>query len=146
MKKTVQQISDFNKSTANYLAIHQTENKFTYALKKVAKRIEALTKPLLEELSEKEADINIELASVDDKKNIVYEVETITDAQGNKKESKTNIPKFTPEKLKEKNKRISELNKEIVKAEIEFEPYFATEVPEDLTETEKDSFKDFVIE
>jgi hypothetical protein len=146
MKKTIQLISDFNKATQNYLSKHPEETKFTYAIKKVSKRIESLTKPMLDELIEKEADINIELASVDDKNNIIYEVEIITDAGGNKRESKTNIPKFTPAKLREKNKKIAELNKELVKQEIDFEPYMATEVPSELTETEKDQFTDFVID
>jgi hypothetical protein len=146
MKKTIQQISDFNKSTANYLALHQTENKFTYALKKVAKKLEAATKTILDDFNEKIADLNIELASVDEKGNIVYEVETTTEANGSKKEVKTNIPKFTPEKLREKNKRMSEMNKSILAIEVEFENYIATEIPADLSEDEIEAFKGFVIE
>lgn len=146
MKKTIKQISDFNKSVAVYLAEHTEENKITYALKKVSKRIEAKTKEVLDDFNEKVMDVNIELASVDEKGNIVYEVETVTDLAGSKKEIKTEVPKFTPEKLREKNKRMAEMNKAVMKQEIEFENYIATEVPEDLTEDEIEAFKDFVIE
>jgi len=120
------------------------ESKFSYALKKVTKRIEKAIEIPREEYTEELTDNNVRLASVDDKGNIVYEVETVISANGEKKEVKTGTPKFTIEKLREKNKLQNELAKKFLATEVEFDPYIATEIPE-LTEEEKEAFTGYVI-
>ena len=143
MEKTIKEINEFLMNATRYLAVHSEETKFKYAIKKVVKRLDAATEKAKDDYNEKLTDNNVSLASVDKSGNILYEME-IEENNGVKKEVKTDIPKYTPEKLKERNKLQNELFKNLLATEIEFEPYIATQIPE-LTEEETDNFKDFVL-
>lgn len=145
MKQTIKVVNDFQTAAIIYLSTHIEESKFTYALKKVQKRVDKAAEKAREEYNENLTDNNIRLASVDKDGNLMYEVETIIEPNGNKKEVKTDFLKYTPEKLREKNKSQSDLFKKFLETEIEFEPYITTEIPE-LTEEETEAFKGYVIE
>jgi len=144
MKKTIKELNEFTVATAKYLAKNPAETKFSYALKKVQKRIEKASEEAKDDYSEAIYDNNIKFASTDEKGNLLYEVETTIEANGTKKEVPTQNLKFTADKLIEKNKLQRELSKKLLATEIEFEPYTATEVPE-LSEEEKEIFKDYVL-
>ena len=144
MKVTIKQAQEFQIAAAIYLQKKGDESKFAYALKKVLKKIEKASEKLTDNYNEEVVDNNVRLASVDKDGNILYEVETVIEPSGNKKEVKTATPKFTPEKLREKNKLQNELGKALLNTEIEFEAYIATEIP-GLTEEEKEAFAEYVI-
>lgn len=143
-KITIKEANDFQFAASVYLTQHKEESKFTYALKKVQKRIDKAAEKPKEDYNEKVIDNNVRLASTDKDGNILYEVETVIEANGSKKEVNTGTPKFKPESLREKNKLQNELGKIFLDTVIEFEPYMATEVPE-LTEEEKEAFNGYVI-
>jgi hypothetical protein len=131
MKKTYQEIFDFIEPAYNH--VHKEENKNTkmaYSIKKMIgdakfKKPGRLT-DAISKYYEKLEDIANELASTDEKKNIII------DPNGNKV--------YTAEKLKQKRDQ----EKQLLKEEVEFEPYFSTEIPE-LTEVEQHFFSGFVI-
>lgn len=143
-KITIKEANEFSYAAAVYLDANKAETKFTYALKKVQKRIDKAAEKPKDDYNEKVIDNNVRLASTDKDGNILYEVETVIEPNGNKKEVNTQTPKFKPEALREKNKLQNELGKEFLNTVIEFEPYIATEVPE-LTEEEKEAFTGYVI-
>tara|TARA_R110000868_G_C10413527_1_gene722581 strand:- start:27 stop:461 length:435 start_codon:yes stop_codon:yes gene_type:complete len=144
MKKTIKELNEFAIASAKYLAKNPAETKFSYAIKKVQKRIEKASEQVKENYNEELYDLNVKYASVDEKGNLMYEVETTIEANGSKKEVPTQNLKFTAEKFIEKNKVQRELGKKLLATEIEFEAYIATEAPE-LTEEETETFKDFVL-
>lgn len=143
-KITIKEANEFQFAAQVYLSLHRDESKFTYALKKVQKRIDKAAEKPKDDYNEKVIDNNVRLASTDKDGNILYEVETVIEPSGNKKEVNTGTPKFKPEALREKNKLQNELGKEFLNTVIEFEPYIATEIPE-LTEEEKEAFTGYVI-
>lgn len=144
MKKTIKELNEFTIAAVKYLAKNPAETKFSYAVKKVVKRISKATEDVKDEYNEELYDLNVKYASVDDKGNLLYEVEVTIEANGSKKEIPTQNLKFTADKFIEKSKVQRQLAKKLLTKEIEIEPYIATEIPE-LTEEEKETFKDYVL-
>lgn len=100
-------------------------SKLEYAINRVTPQLAPLQAKVMEHLE----DIDIDFCSVDKEGNI------LKDAQGGYK--------YTPKKLKERNKeRITVFDKE----DLEIEHYYATVVPNTLTEYELASFSGIVID
>jgi len=111
MKVTYRQLAEFRQKAEIYINSQGgKQNKLTYSCMKLRKA----TRDLIEDLSERETEIRMEKASVDDKGNFVL------DAKGSYV--------FTPAALKEIGKKLRALHNE----EVEVEPYIATIVPKDL--------------
>lgn len=144
MIKTIKELNEFTLAAAKYLAKNPAETKFSYAVKKVVKRIEKATEDAKDDYNEELYDLNVKYASVDEKGNLLYEVEITTESNGSKKETPTQSLKFTADKFIQKNKEQRELAKKLLAKEIEVEPYIATEIPE-LTEEETETFKNYVL-
>lgn len=97
--------------------------KLTYAIARMLKR----SQTILQRYQEKISDLEIEHASEDKDGNLAW------DERGNLK--------FKKEALLEKNKK----QRELFDGKTEIEPYYATELPKDLSEEEREIFVDFVI-
>lgn len=99
-------------------------DKLSYAIKKVTGRL----KDIVADYNELVDDVKIDCASVDEKGNMIVNGDSYV---------------FTPAKRKEFNKAVRVIGqKEVTET---FEPYYATEVPEDLDEDFIELFKGFVI-
>jgi len=143
LKKTIKG-HDLFQSTV--LAFPVDENKFSYALKKVSKKVTSALSPIIDAYNESISDKSIELASVDEKGNLLYLTETITEPNGTKKETPTQNLKFTPAKLNELNTFKRKEYAELFKKEVEIEPYIVSDenIPE-LTEEQIEAFEGYVI-
>jgi len=102
---------------------HKLETKFNYALKRVQDQVKKHGEHLQVQLM----DIEIELCVVDG--NDVIQ----RDAQGNLQ--------FTRKNIRERNKQ----QRVLFEQEFEVEPYYASEVPSDLTSQQIDAFTGLVI-
>lgn len=102
---------------------YKDDDKLSYAIKKVKKRLESV----METWNEKLADLQYDHASVDEKGNLM-------------RDDKNNL-KFTVPKQKEFDKAVKTLRNET----FQFEPYFATELPKGLDEFQTESLIGFVI-
>lgn len=122
-KVTNEQISIFNALASSYVKEFEGKNKLAHAVKRQQKLIKNHVEQIQDELQE--AAIN--LASVDDKGNLIVNGDNYT---------------YTPQKRIELNRK----QKEIFKKEVEIENYYATELPEDLEYHFKEAFNGFVIE
>lgn len=100
------------------------KTKWTYALERMEKRLT----DLVEAYSTKLADIQIDHAATEKEGGPI-----LTDAQGN----------FRYTKEGWRARRTAQ--KELLSVEIEFEPYYATEVPKDLSQLEKEVCAGFVL-
>lgn len=123
VEKTLEEVLNFGTIANNYISRTQgKDEKFIYAIKKVAKKI----KKHYEDYNDAIFNIDMDTCSVDEKGNI------LKDEQGNFV--------FTRENLIKKRNSI----KELIAQKVEFDNYIATSIPEDLTEVEIETFKDFV--
>ena len=122
MKLTIKQINEFSIVGSAYMKDHN--NKLSYAIRKVNKNITSV----VESINENIEDLRIEHCSVDEKGNV------LKDEKGNYK--------FSKDGLRALAKAVKELNNKI----FEIEPFFATEIPDDLTEEQKEIFTGLVIE
>jgi hypothetical protein len=135
MTKTYQEIIDFQIIAAIRQEKEKKSGKQTklgYAIKKlcgdVSTRLKGKLADVAKSYEEKKADILIDLASVDENKDLRIGTD------GNYK--------YTQENRKKLEAQIKALNKQTA----EFEPYFCSEIPDDLTEAEAESYLDFVID
>jgi hypothetical protein len=108
---TKQQITNFRSAAARYISQVKKRNKLHYALERMLAR----TKKVAEDFYDEEQDILIECASTDERGNLIYASDNRTLA-------------MTKEKRKEFDKKLRELSRR----EIEVEPYYATEIPDEL--------------
>ncbi len=83
--KTYAELKRFVGLASAYLSTQPTENALAYALRRTMRRIESAVKPVEEEIGDKK----VELASLDDKKNLVF------DARGNYSFTRENYTAFT---------------------------------------------------
>lgn len=133
---TYEQILQFTNRSKQYAkSLKGKTNKLTYAIDKMTKfnpegqLISGRLKEILTDYDELCNDERIDFASLDEGGNLIM--------------SEKGQYSYKPDKLKALGKKIKEIgNREVVKT---FEPYFATEVPEDLDEEFIESFKGFVI-
>lgn len=99
------------------------KTKWTYALERMEKRL----KPQIEAYQEAQGDLQIEHAATDEKGAI------LTEPDGRFR--------YTKDGLRARNKA----QKELMEKTVEFEPYYATELPENLSEIEKETCAGFVL-
>lgn len=104
--------------------LNPSKTKWTYALERMDKRL----KKLLESYQEALGDLQIEHAATEGPGGPI-----LTDADGKFR--------YTKEGLRARNKA----QKELLERPVEFEPYYATEVPENLSEGEKEVCAGFVL-
>lgn len=124
MTKTNLQLINFINFARTYLQKFQEKTKFRYSLEKMDKR---LTGPI-ETYSTKLADLQIEHAATEKEGGPI-----LTDEQGNFR--------YTIAGLRARR----QAQKELLEGEINFEPYYATEVPKDLSQAEKEVCAGFVL-
>jgi len=122
MKFTFDKIKEFAEIGKLYSDFN--DNKLSYAIKKVLKRIDKVQVQINEAME----DLRIDNCNVDEKGNV------LRDEKGSYQ--------YTKEGLKALGKGMRELKD----AEYELEIYIATETPEGLTEEQKEAFKGIVIE
>lgn len=126
MKKTNLQIINFINFARCYMKENPEPTKFRYALERMEKRAVKAHEPAAEKL----ADLNIEYAATDGEGGPV-----LTEPDGRFR--------YTKEGIRKRNAA----QKELLAAEVEIEPYIATEPPQvELTDAEKEVFAGFVIE
>lgn len=125
MTKTYKDLFEFLNIANTYVSNGHAEpkDKLAYAIKRVKKRLE----PVMESWNESLADLQYDHASIDEKGNLIR--------------TKEGGLMFTVPKQKEFDKAVKELRKKT----FEFEPYFATELPNDLDEFTQESLIEFVI-
>lgn len=126
MKTNWQKIVRFSRAAQAFVAENETNKntKLGYAIKRVTSQFEKIQADYLQ----RRDDISIDNAAVDGNGVLLIE------ADGRYR--------FTPEKLKARNKQWRELDES---AAFEIEPYFATDLPPDLNEDLRDAFIGFVI-
>lgn len=137
IKKTYREIATFSREARGYLQRREAKyrqdnpdsngsvphNKFVHAVNRMLKRAASA----LEHHDEQVQDLGIECASEDKDGNIAV------DERGNFKFSKENLLK--------RNKK----QRELFNSTTTIEPYYATELPKDLSEEDREVFVDFVI-
>jgi hypothetical protein len=137
IKRSYQEIAQFDREARAYLVRREANwknanpeskasppaSKFTYAVNRMLKRSQAVIQDYHEQIEE----INIKYCSEDKDGNIA------TDERGQFK--------FRREELLKRNKD----QRELFKTKTEIEVYMATEVPDDLSQEDKDTFSGFVI-
>lgn len=147
MKITYQKIVEFNNSAREWLkkAPENRNTKLGYAIAKNLKQTDKLLKPVFEldeNLTIEIQDINSDNALTDPTtKAFIYDI-----IKGKEGEDVQRY-KYTPETRKKRDNEIREAVKrhsatveKLLEKEVEFEPYFATEIPL-LTFEEKEAFE-----
>lgn len=125
IKRTYQEIGEFSEAAKGYLQTNPTENKLRYALNRTAKSANRV----MTEYREKIDEINVKnCLAADDGKG-----EILRDERGQYKFSKDGMLK-----------RNSEVSK-LMRSEVEFDVHFASDVPTELSPTDRDNFLGFVI-
>src|SRR5882724_5502824 len=122
--KSYRECFEYVRTAGQWIAKHEEESKFKYALTKVSRKL-ARVQEKWQELIE---EINIEHCA-SDKEGVI-----LRDEHGQYK--------YTKEELLKRNKEVSALYNQ----EINIEPHFASEVPEDLGFLEREVFTGFVIQ
>lgn len=124
-KTTYENLFNFAFAAQSWLAggKDRDKTKLGYAITRMMPRVQKLQGKYNNGVE----DINIDCCATDDKGII------LRDEGGNYK--------FTKDGLKERNKR----RESLFESEIEIEPYFATDVPADLTDLEREAFYGFII-
>ena len=108
----------------NNASVFASKNeKFDYAVKKLGKKLQ----PGFDKFNDKLEEARIDHCSTDEKNNIL-------------RDSKNNYI-YTKDNLKALNKKVAVLQEEV----IQFEPYFAVELPEGLTEEQIELFTGILI-
>jgi hypothetical protein len=123
MTKTNRQLINFINFARLFMQQHKEQTKFRYALERMDKRLGKQ----IESYTEAVADLQIEHAATDEKQAI------LTDEQGNFR--------YTKDGIRARNKA----QRELLEQPVEIEPYMATEVPDDLSDAEKQACAGFVI-
>lgn len=123
MEKTYQECFEFLSAASQWIAGHEEESKFKYALTKLSRKLSRVQEKYRETVEE----INIDHCATDPGGVI------LRDERGQYK--------YTKEELKKRNKKVNGLFHEVVTVE----PHYATEVPETLTDLEKEVFDGFVL-
>src|SRR5882724_6960915 len=121
--KSYRECFEYVRTAGQWIAKHEEESKFKYALTKVSRKL-ARVQEKWQELIE---EINIEHCATD-KEGVI-----LRDEHGQYK--------YVKEELIKRNKEVNSLYNQ----EVNIEPHFATEVPEDLTYLEREVFGGFVI-
>lgn len=124
-KQTYQSCFEFFSAASQWIQKHGEESKFKYALTKVCRKINKLQERYREAVEE----INIEHCATEKDTGVI-----LRDAQGQYQ--------YVKEELLKRNREVSKLFHE----EVTIEPHFATEVPNDLTDLEKEVFEGFVLD
>lgn len=126
MKTTYEQIYQFAFAARTWLSRDEknAERKMGYAIKRLSPRIEKIQ----QRYQNAREDIQIDCCSTDDKGII------LRDDRGEYR--------FSKSELKRRNKEWQEL----FESAVEIKPYIATEIPDDLTDEEREAFAGFVIE
>lgn len=124
MTKTNLQLVNFINFARIFLQQHKENTKFRYALERMDKRLT----PQIESYAEAVADLQIEHAAIDEKGAL------LTDDKSNFR--------YTKDGLRARNKGQRDL---LDKPLDDFEPYFATEVPDNLSQIEKETCAGFVL-
>lgn len=122
--KTFRECFEFIRAANQWISKHEEESKFKYALTKVARKLARVQEKWNEGIEE----ANIEHCATD-KEGVI-----LRDDKGQYR--------YTKEELIARNKVVNKL----YDTQVEFQPHFATEVPEDLTELEREVFEGFVLE
>ena len=133
MKTTYEKLSLFNEFASKYISENK-DDKLTYAIKKVGKRVEKIFQKEGELIGEKVEDARIDNCSVDEKGNI------LRDDKGQLIYTKEAMKKLNTDLRK--IYRDAETEREA--REYEIEPYIATVIPE-LTEEQREAFSGIVI-
>ena len=154
MEITLQQLIDYSNASFYYLRKKKenADTKLGYAISRMAKPVEKALKPYKELLEEQQIEvdeINIRNASTD-KTSGVLTYDTAKDEQGRE----TRNYKYTPEALIKRNAEIRTVLKtyeEKVETLLSQKaalpnPYFATELPPDLTLQEREMFTGVVLD
>ncbi len=137
IKRSYKDVAEFDQQARGYLArrdakwrqenpeskVDPPTSKFVYAINRMLKRSQSI----LNDYREKVEDLNIKYCSEDEKGNVE------TDERGQFK--------FKRDELISRNKD----QRVLFKTQTEIEAYHATEVPDDLTQEEKDIFAGFVM-
>jgi len=121
--KSYRECFEFARAGQQWIAKHEEESKFKYALTKVMRKLNRVQERWQELIEES----NIEHCA--------------TDSAGVILRDEKGQYKYTKEELLKRNKRVNSLYDQPV----EIAPHFATEVPEDLTELEREIFNGFVL-
>ena len=112
------------------------KTKLGYALIKFTKKIQ----PQMDLYESERENANIDFCLTGEDKGILYEI--TKDAKGGEIKSY----KYTPENKKKLLKRHAEIKSDWMNKKIEVESYFATELPDGLTEEQTDVFRGIVID
>lgn len=146
--KTFEQILNFNQTAFSITEKHGTDpkNKFLYAIlknqKKTDKLIADYNKWQRDFHLDKSEDLKIELASVDEKGNVIQ------DSEGKFSYTKENMKKLTKE-LKNLQEKLVERLETYKQREFEIEPYITTDADNDivksLSEEEVEALTGFVL-
>lgn len=121
--KSYRQCFEFINAAKQWVSRHEEESKFKYALTKVSRKLGKAQEKWQELVEES----NIEHCATD-KDGVI-----LRDERGQYK--------YVKEELIKRNKRVNRL----YDTEFDVEPHFVTEVPEDVTELEKEVFEGFVL-
>lgn len=129
MQTTYREIATFVNTAQIWLQNHPAQSKFRYALTKMV----AQGKKRWEEFTDQGENIDIEFASEDDKKNIIFE-QTVPGVP--------QIPKYTKENALKRKAARKKLFEAVA---VEIAPYLSPVVPDDLTDAEREAFAGFVL-
>lgn len=121
--KSYQDCFEFLNVAGQWLSKHEEESKFKYALAKVSRKLNKSREKYQESIEE----INIEHCATD-KDGVI-----LRDTNGQYK--------YTKDELIKRNRKMNEL----FHSEVEVEPHIASEIPEGLTDLEKEVFEGFVL-
>ncbi len=123
MKKTYQQLINFLNFARPYVRQNAEQTKFRYALERMDKRL----KKILDDYADALNDLQISNAAEDDRGVL------LTDDKGNFR--------YTKQGLLDRNKA----QRDLLQKEIEVDPYYATELPPELSDAEKEICAGFVM-
>ena len=118
------------------ISLRHPNTKIAYVIKKVLGKLSKI----LEDYNDELEDIHIECCSVDEKGVIEYDV--TKNASGHE----IRHYRFTKDNLMEKRQKERELLKEWGGKDFEVEAFYTTEVPEDMTQEEKEALEGFVLQ
>lgn len=136
MKTSFRNLVVFDQSAGGYLAKHKDETKLSYAINRILGEIRTAAKKFNEDWQETLQDIQIDHCLTDPPGEPNGKV--LRDSEGRYV--------FTRESEKACKKAAREArDKAMDKSDVEIAPYFATLVPEDLSDEELEAFKGFVV-
>lgn len=124
--KTYRECFEFVRAANQWVNRHEEESKFKYALTKVLRKIARVQEKWNEGIEE----ANIEHCATD-KEGVI-----LRDEKGQYR--------YTKEELLQRNKRVNKLYDSV--PEVEVKPHFATEIPDDLTDLDREVFEGFVLQ